>query len=225
MKSGEAPSARRALAGLCMVNRIAAAGVVTLVLLPACGAMGQNAVQSLPDAPSAQVATQASNFNPFVREARSPLKFSGADAMRRAEFAAPDNLFRQKESRTSLEKYLDPSLRKQRPVDQPSNSGGSLMGRATRAAAGIFVTRDESGNGLLNTSYFVRALASVAADTASRPYWRRSAGEPFSAFGSTVGNDAGMNLLHEFAPGIQHAIKNHAPRFVARIIAGHVNHN
>ena len=143
--------------------------------------------------------------------------------MRQAEFAAPDNLFRHKESRTLLEKYLDPSLAKQRPK-QPSNDG-SLMGRATRAAAGIFVTRDQSGSGLLNTSYFVRALASVAADTASRPYWRRSAGEPFSAFGSTVGNDAGMNLLHEFAPGIQHLVRNHAPRFVARMVAEHINHN
>ena len=99
------------------------------------------------------------------------------------------------------------------------------MGRATHAAAGIFFTRDESGRGRLNTSYFVRALSSVAADTASRPYWRRSPGEPLSDFGSTVGNDAGLNLLHEFGPGIQHVMKSHAPKFVGRIIGGRIGRN
>jgi hypothetical protein len=209
-----------------MVNRIAAAGVVTFVFVAACGAVCQNAGQPLPDAPSARAANETPGFNVFVKQARPPLRFGAmgghADVMRQAEFAAPDNLFRHKESRTLLEKYLDPSLPKQRS-NQPSNEG-SLMSRATRAAAGIFVTRDESGNGQLNTSYFVRALASAAADTGSRPYWRRSAGEPFSAFGSTVGNDAGMNLLHEFAPGIQHLVKNHAPRFVARIVTERIKH-
>jgi hypothetical protein len=93
-----------------------------------------------------------------------------------------------------------------------------MMGRATNAAARIFFTRDESGRDRVNTSYFLRALTSVAASTASRPYWRRSATEPISAFGSTVGNDAGMNLLHEFQPGIQHLVKTHAPRFVVKMI-------
>src|SRR5258706_475768 len=81
-----------------------------------------------------------------------------------------------------------------------------------------------AGSGRLNTSYFLRAVTLAAGDTASRPYWRRSAGEPFSAFGSTVGNDAGMNLLHEFGPGIQHAVKSHGPKFVARIIGDRITH-
>jgi len=43
--------------------------------------------------------------------------------------------------------------------------------------------------------------------------------EPFSDFGSTVGNDAGMNLWREFAPTIQQMLKSHAPKFVTKIEA------
>ena len=90
------------------------------------------------------------------------------------------------------------------------------------AAARIFFTRDESGQDRVNTSYFLRALTTVAASTASRPYWRRSATDPISAFGSTVGNDAGMNLLHEFQPGIQHLVTTHAPKFVVKMIGDRI---
>jgi hypothetical protein len=91
------------------------------------------------------------------------------------------------------------------------------MGRATYAASRILFTQDNSGRGSLNTSYFLAVLSSAAAHTAYRPYWRRSVSEPFSDFGSTIGNDAGMNLLHEFGPGLQQLMKSHAPKFVSRI--------
>jgi hypothetical protein len=99
---------------------------------------------------------------------------------------------------------------------QPSASD-SLMGRATDAASRIFVTRDESGKRRLNTSYFVGVLTSVAVHTASRPYWARSNSAPFSDFGSTVGNDAGVKLLHEFGPGIRQMVTGHMPEFVSRM--------
>ena len=85
------------------------------------------------------------------------------------------------------------------------------------AASRIFVTRDESGRGRVNTSYFVAVMSTAAIHMANRPYYRRSASAPFSDFGSTVGNDAGMNLLHEFRPGLEQLMKNHAPRFVTQI--------
>jgi len=91
------------------------------------------------------------------------------------------------------------------------------MGRATYAGSRIFVRRDEFGKSRLNTSYLLRALTSMAAATAARPYWRRSLGEPFGDFGSTVGNEAGMNLWHEFRPGIEQLLKSHTPRFVSVI--------
>ena len=97
------------------------------------------------------------------------------------------------------------------------------MGRATNAAARVFLTRDDSGRERVNTSYFVRALTAVAPNTASRPYWRRSATGPVSDLGSTMGNDAGMNLLHEFQPGIEHLMKTHTPRFVLKMIGERVS--
>src|SRR5258707_378459 len=200
-----------------MVKRIAAIGVVTFVSLAVC-AVGQNAGQSradaLPDAPSVRAAAApVPEFKVFAVQLRSPFGFDGArldgarfdgarlpDAMRPDAFRDPDKkASAQKPPDAFLLQYLDPASAKQKPSDHLSGND-RFMGRATHAAAGIFFTRDESGRGRLNPSYFLRAVTLAAADTASRPYWRRSAGEPFSAFGSTVGNDAGMNLLHEFGP-------------------------
>jgi hypothetical protein len=196
-----------------MVKRIVAVGVVSFVLLAACGAVCQNVGQSLPDAPSVRAATQEENFNVFIEQARMPLKFG---TMRQGEFTASNKaVFNQKESNPIFGKYLYPSMLKQQPGY--SSSGRGLMGRATYATSRIFVARDGSGKRRLNTSYLLRALTSVAADTASRPYWRRSFAEPFSDFGSTVGNDVGMNLWHEFGPGIEHLMKSHMPKFVSKI--------
>lgn len=210
-----------------MVKRIAAAGVVPFVLWAACAAVGQDGWQSLPDAPSARVAIPAPGWNGFVEKARFPLGLYApggyADAMRRSEFGASGKTAsNQRDPEIIFRRYWYPSSPKR--FSGQSAGEGSLMGRATHAAAQIFVTRDESGTGRLNTSYFLRALTLVAADTASRPYWRRSPGEPLSAFGSNVGNEAGMNLLHEFGPGLKHMMKDHAPRFVAQI-AERLSHN
>jgi hypothetical protein len=211
-----------------MVKRITPVGVVFFVLLAVCGAVCQDVRQSLPDAPSVQAATHAQGFSGFSEQARSPLKLSamGAQAgvMRQPEFAASDRLvFSPKESNTIFAKYLYPSSLKQQSSYHFSSSG-SLMGRATDATSGIFIARDGSGKGRLNTSYLLRTLTSVAKDAASTPYWRRSVTGQFSDFGSTVGNDAGMNLWREFGPGIQHLMKSHAPTFVSKIEERVVHH-
>jgi hypothetical protein len=125
-------------------------------------------------------------------------------------------VFIQKESSTFFGKYLDPSLLKQDQRYYPSTSG-SFMGRASYAASRIFVTRDGSGKGRLNTPYFLRLLTSVAIHTAYRPYWARSTSATFNNFGSTIGSDAGINVFHEFGPGIRQMVKGHTPKFVSRI--------
>jgi hypothetical protein len=112
-------------------------------------------------------------------------------------------------------KYLDAAPKKR--AHYQLSSSDKFMGRATDAASRIFVTRDESGNRRLNTQYFVRVLTSVAADSASRRYRARSGAAPLSDFGSTVGNDAGINLLHEFGPGIRQKVTGHMPDFMSRI--------
>lgn len=115
-----------------------------------------------------------------------------------------------------LDKYLYPATLPQGSRYRASSSDG-LIGRATDAASRIFWTRDGSGARRLNTSYFLRVATSIAADTASRPFWKRSASGPFSDFGSTIGNDAGMNLFHEFGPDLGQAVTSHLPKFVSRI--------
>jgi len=204
-----------------MAKRIAPVGIVSFVLFAVCGAVCQNAGQSLPDAPLVQAATQKQNFNGFTEEARSALSFGSigrnADVTRQLLFADPDKaVSSQKDPNAIFRKYLYPSSLKGQS-GYHSLSSGSLMGRATSAASRTLIARDDSGKARLNTSYLLRALTVVAKDAASTPYWRRSPTAPLNNFGSTVGNDAGLNLWHEFGPGIQQLMKSHTPTFVSRI--------
>jgi hypothetical protein len=211
--------------------------IISFLLLAACGAQCQQgqekrAYSSLPDAPSLQASAQAETLRTLAGVAGSPLLLGAVGAnggvTRESELA---NLTRtaqpdftllysakpiEKESGDFLSRYLYPSLLKRNLNYHPSSSG-SLMGRATYAASCIFLTRDDSGRGRLNTSYFLGVLSLAAMHTAHQPYWRREISEPFSDFGSTIGNDAGMNLFHEFGPGLQQLMKSHAPKFVSRI--------
>jgi hypothetical protein len=204
-----------------MVKRIAPFAVVSFVWLAVCGAACQNIDHSLPDAPSVQAITPEHKFNGFAEDARSPLSFDStggnAGVTRQLLFADPDKaVSTQKSPDAIFRKYLYPSSLKQES-GYHSLSSGSLMGRATSAASRTLIARDGSGKARLNTSYLLRTLTVVAKDAASTPYWRRSPVAPFDNFGSTVGNDAGMNLWREFRPGIQQLVKSHTPRFVARI--------
>ncbi|MGA8763101.1 MAG: hypothetical protein WB562_09575 [Candidatus Sulfotelmatobacter sp.] len=205
-----------------MGKRSATVGVASFVFLAVCGAVCQNADQSLPDAPSVLTATQKQTLSLLVEETRTPLKCATIGGypgvMRQRSIAFFDQaVTSQTRSGTAFSKFLN-SPSQQRGYY--SSSDGNLLDRATHAASRIFVTRDDSGRLRLNTSYFLGALTSVAASTASRPSWRRSRGEPFSDFGSTVGNDAGLNLWREFRLGIQQRIKSHSPKFVASIGEG-----
>jgi hypothetical protein len=189
-------------------------------------------LKSLPDAPSAQPPTQAEKFRTFVDEARSPLTFGAAGVnagiMRESEVgnlrfgrqASLTELFKgaliQKESSAFFGKYLYPALLKQDPRYHPSSSP-SFWGRVMYAASRTVITRNDSGKATLNTSYFLGVLTSVAIVTAYRPYWTRSTSGTFKTFGSTIGSDAGINILHEFEPGIRQIVKRRAPKFVSRI--------
>jgi len=188
--------------------------------------------RSLPDAPSVQPPTQAEKFHTFVNGARSPLTLGAvavnAGVMRETDMAQvtpgpqPSLTARykvaliQKESSAFFGKYLYPSLLRQDPRYHPSTSRISL-GRATYAASRILITRNDSGERALNSSYFLGVLTSVAIATAYRPYWARSPSATFKTFGSTIGGDVGINLFHEFGPGIREMLKGHTPNFVSRI--------
>ena len=189
--------------------------------------------RSLPDAPSTvQPPTQAERFHTFVNEASSPLTLGAVGVspgvMQQTELGhvtpgPQPNLtalyqvaFIQKKSGAFLSRYLYPPPLKQDSRYYASTSS-SFMGRASYAASRIFITRDDSGKARLNTQYFLGVLTSVASATAYRPYWARSTSATFNNFGSTIGGDAGMNVFHEFGPGIQQMVKGLTPKFVSRI--------
>jgi hypothetical protein len=241
-----------------MVKRIAPIRVISFFLLAACGALcqsertatdllqglqfdGSNSPEvqsqemrtwsSLPDAPSAQLPTQAEKVHTFVDEAPWLLTLSAVGVNARviletelghvtprlqprftASYRAP---FIPEEASTFFNRYLYPSLFKQDPRYYPSTSA-SFMGRATDAASRIFITRNDSGKRRVNTSYFLGVLTSVAIHTAYRPYWTRSASATFNNFGSTIGSGAGINLLREFGPGIRQMVKGQ-PRSYPRL--------
>jgi hypothetical protein len=192
--------------------------------------------ESLPDAPSMQLQIQAEKVRTFTGQMRSPLprraKSIDAGVLRTARqghvipgprpsvTAVQNPALTQREARTFIDKYLYPSLLKQRLRYAPS-ARGSFMGRVTDAARHNFIRRDESGKERLNTSYLIGVLTSVVIHTAYRPYWARPASMTFNNFGSTIGSDAGLNLFHEFEPGLRRMMQRHGPKVVSEIERPH----
>jgi hypothetical protein len=198
-------------------------GVVSVGLVATCATAwrcdGQTTDgHAIPDAPVAQIAAIAQKSLAFVGQAHG-FFLSEASTDQRARTRENEFAFSGEPGGQSdiFRKLLYPAT--SRPATYHSLTDGSLMGRATYAASRVIVTRDGSGKGRLNTSYILRTLTAVAADTASKPYWRRSLTDPFSDFGSTVGNDAGMSLWREFGPGVEQLMKSRTPRFVSKVEA------
>lgn len=183
--------------------------------------------RSLPDAPSSvPLPTQAERFHTLVNEASPPLTLGAISVMRKTEIgfdtrgpqpsltALYQAASAHEESSTYLDKYLYPPLLNPR---YHASTSDSFMGRASYAASRIFITRDGSGKGRLNTSYFLGVLTSVAIHAAYRPSRERSTSATFNNVGSTMGSDAGINVYHEFGPGIRQMVKGHTPKFMSRI--------
>jgi len=203
-----------------MVKRIALFRIACFSLSAACTAFGQSQhpAKSLPDAPSARFLAQTYPFQRLSVGNRFPLTFTAAGTpSATARFLPePDQRPGPPTSSILFFKHLYPSLISPNMRYRPSDNQG-LMGRATDAASWILFTRDPSGKRSFNSTYFLRLATSIVADSGSRIYRTRSRTAPLSDFGSTVGNDAGMNLLHEFGPSLQQAVTSHLPKFVSRM--------
>lgn len=206
-------------------------------LLAACGALCQQREQRrawhpLPDAPTPQAAAKQENSRwsgaGVSRFASVPANTTKVWAARQTETTVPRAILSESYSDTYEERlapkesddffrrhlYAVPSNKK---LNDPASSDGSVVSRATDAASRTFLTRDPSGRSKVNTVYLLRVMSSALVHTAYRPYWNRPASAPFSDFGSTIGNDAGMNVLREFGPQLQQLMKSHAPKFVSKI--------
>jgi hypothetical protein len=184
----------------------------------------RSAWSSLPDAPSSvRPPTPARQFEMFTNESRSVVtlatKTPRVPAGHWPEFLpAAQAVFIQNGYATSVGENLFPSSLRQNLSFYPSTSR-SFLGRASYAASRIFITRDESGKGRLNTPYLLGLMSSVVMQSARRPYWARSTSATFNNFGSTIGGDAGLSLYREFGSGIRQIVKSHTPKFVSGIEA------
>jgi hypothetical protein len=230
-----------------MVKWIALFRIFCFGLCAVCGASGQGlhsrnevpatspkSSSSLPDAPSAIVLAPGALVEPvsvqrISAEAHAPLSVAPLTVaavgmpVATARFQAalafdPDQHPTQSNSGALFFRRLYPSLNNPNLRYRPSDNN-TVLGRATDAASRILLTRDQTGKRKFNSTYFLRLATAVAADSASRKYRARSKTAPLSDFGSNVGNDTGMNLLHEFGPGLQQAVVSHLPKFVSRIQA------
>jgi hypothetical protein len=213
-------------------NRLVMAGnapirILSLMLLAACAALCQRAqpaktsAKALPDAPSVLSASHPQIFRSLSDTRRLPLNTltalgEGVTHYDPGHWAAEVG---QKEPPVATTQFS--FLARRANSIYHGSVSPTFLGRMTDAASGIILTRDVDGNRHLNSAYLLRVLTASVAHTAYRPYWRRSATQPISDFGSTVGSDAGMNVFHEFEPGILQIVKSHEPRFVSRI-GGHV---
>jgi hypothetical protein len=178
----------------------------------------RSTVFTLPDAPSATASSTAEILGAFDQASRSPATaglLAPGNPMLLSDPRFRDGLS-QDTSGKFFEKYLSRTAARRSRAFHPTPDG-TVMARTKYAASSLLFQRDETGKKRLNTSYLLSVLASTAADSAKTPYWRRSASQPFSDFGSTVGNDAGMNVFHQFEPQLRQIAKSHAPRFLSRI--------
>lgn len=200
------------MAGLASIRMVAG------LLLSACTAFCQQASRgnaaSLPDAPSAQTSSSSQMNCAIPDTGRLSTDTPTLNAEEQALRYDPGHF-------DDLEQASRPSVTVPVPLKHESpyhaSTSNSLIGRVGYAASSIVLTRDDSGKARVNTPYLLTVLTSAMAHSAYRPYWRRSATQPVSDFGSTVGSDAGINVFHEFEPGILQLVRNHEPRFVSKI--------
>src|SRR5215469_10226678 len=188
----------------------------------------QTPANTMPDAPSVQnyseqAATRAQLLQEIFDKPRLPLwerARVGAVSSGGSGHFDLGHFDRQQSKQNSPRDFWAKRIFASTPRQSTSNytsESENLIRRAGYAAASVVVTHDDAGGRRLNTSYLLRVLTTTAAHTAYVPYWRRPLSQPASDFGSTIGNDAGMKLFHEFEPGILQLVKTHEPKFVSAI--------
>jgi hypothetical protein len=167
-------------------------------------------------------------FQVFVSHAQSPLMFAGAGtsaALRHSQDNSDQRwswprtytaALAERESNAFFGRYLFPVLFDQDPRYHGSESNG-LMPRAMYATSRVFITRKDDGRKTLNTSYLLSTLLSSSLANVYKHPWDRTAGNTFADVGSTIGGDAGFNLVREFWPQLRETLSNHTPKPFKRL--------
>ncbi len=183
-----------------MLTRIAPIRVVSLILLAACEALCQKSPSAdlLPDAPSSIRSPKRETFSTFANETGSSWTFGAvgvsAGAMRGTELGAfPVG------PHTTLIAHFQAAFVQKESSDFFSRYWHQPL-----------IKQDPRFYASTSSSFMGRASYA-----ASRIFLTR--GDSGKNFGSTIGSDAGLNVFHEFGPGIRQIVKGHAPKFVFRI--------
>lgn len=123
-----------------------------------------------------------------------------------------------KESNEFLGRFLFPKLLNQDPRYHASGST-SMMPRAFYAASRVFVTRRDDGQPTMNSSYLMSTVVSASLANAYKPQYYRSFGNTSSDILSTIGSEAGMNVLREFWPQLREGLGKVEPAPMKRMRA------
>lgn len=114
-------------------------------------------------------------------------------------------------------KFLLPSVFHQDPRYHMSDDT-DVKGRGLYALSRVFITRNDNGRSTLNTSELLGAALAGSITTAYHPYHQPTAGDVASRAVSSIGADAGMNMLREFWPDIRGHIMDHGPKVVQTLV-------
>lgn len=184
--------------------------------------------RSLPDAPSSAALTSRQKFAVFMESAGSPLTLAGAGLTAMTMRSSAPNgasgswsraytfAVAQRESNEFFGKFVFPTLLHQDPRYHPADSE-SFFGRAFYAASRVAITRTDDGSNTVNSSYLLSTVLTSTLANAYRPQWARSASTTMGDIGSTIGGDAGFNLLREFWPQISKKLASKTPKKLKRL--------
>jgi hypothetical protein len=216
-----------ALVGICAAQTLPDAPSATATnrnALSFTGAPVRSVQKSRTVEPPATIAlSDGQKFQVFVSHAQSPLMFAGAGtsaALSRLRDNSDQRwswprtytaALAERESNAFFSRYLFPALFDQDPRYHASESDG-IMPRAVYASSRVFITRKDDGRKTLNTSYLLSTLLTSSLANVYKHPWDRTPGNTFADVGSTIGGDAGFNLVREFWPQLRETLSNHTPK-------------
>ena len=120
------------------------------------------------------------------------------------------------ESRRFIQGYALSTILHQDPRYFPSLKRG-LFNRAWYSATRVVITKNDRGESAFNTSEFLGALLTSAAQNSYYPRPDRTFGDTMTRFSGALSSDVIGNLLREFTPDMKRLFRRHAPKRVLRI--------
>lgn len=120
------------------------------------------------------------------------------------------------EARRFFGRFLFPVLTGQDPRYLPKRKGG-VVGRAVYAATRVFVTRNDEGSSVFNSSELFSVAFSRALSNAYYPDRDRTFARTATRIYGTYQSDITSNLLTEFWPDIKAVFKRHAPAKLSKL--------